>query len=178
MRVLPFLNLVVLTALVGMSALLWPVLPERLPLHFGLDGTPDRWGDRTAWWWMPALGVALTALFAGLSRWMEAHPPLINIPGKERLLALPPERQRPVLRRVGDLLWGVNALALALLVVIQWSIYQTAVAGPSRGLSIAVVLLAVATGPLILLGLPWVDAELARQAKAHQAETASRGGTA
>lgn len=172
MRPLVFVNLVLLAALLVVSAWLWPSLPEALPQHFGLDGTPDRWGGRSTWWWMPVLALVMTGFFAVIARWAMRNPGRVNMPGKDRLLALPPERQRPVLVRTADLLWFTNALTLLLFGVIQWSIYHTAITGPSQGLSVAVLLLAVGMGPMILLGLPWIDAELKRQTHAHQAESA------
>lgn len=32
----------------GFAALLYPGLPERVPVHFGADGRPDGWGDRNS----------------------------------------------------------------------------------------------------------------------------------
>jgi uncharacterized membrane protein len=42
-RVLPF---VVVGVAFLLSALAWPHLPERMPVHWGLSGEPDRWGAR------------------------------------------------------------------------------------------------------------------------------------
>lgn len=44
---------------VGMSALAAPSLPARVPVHWGLDGQPDRWGSR---WELLLLGPGLVLL--------------------------------------------------------------------------------------------------------------------
>src|SRR5690606_39344895 len=103
MRTAALLNVLLLAAFLAMSAWLWPSLPEPIPVHFGLDGTPDRWGSRATWWLLPGLAVFLTVFLGALGRWSTSRPHLVNLPGKERLLALPPERRRPVLTRVADL---------------------------------------------------------------------------
>ena len=42
----------------------WRQLPQTVPLHFGFDGTPDRWGGKESLWMTPALALAV---FAGLT---------------------------------------------------------------------------------------------------------------
>lgn len=66
---------------------LWSLtrLPERVPLHFGGGGDPDRWGTRAeALWTTGLVGLGTAALFAGLValvRRVPAHA--INVPHPE-----------------------------------------------------------------------------------------------
>ena len=55
------LSLVLLGALLVVTALFYPRLPDTIPIHFGLDGEPDRWGSRAHLFALPALltGVLL-----------------------------------------------------------------------------------------------------------------------
>ncbi|GAA1145276.1 DUF1648 domain-containing protein [Ornithinicoccus hortensis] len=64
----------------------WFVLPDRVPIHFGVGGDPDRWVDRTrAVLEMGAVvgGVALVFLLlaAGVRR---VSPALINLPPRQK----------------------------------------------------------------------------------------------
>jgi len=34
-------------------------LPEKIPLHFGADGTADRFGDRSSIWLVPIIGCIM-----------------------------------------------------------------------------------------------------------------------
>ena len=55
--------------LLGMFALLllnYSSLPAQVPIHFGLNGQPDRYGSRSAIWLLPLLGLAFYAGFIGL----------------------------------------------------------------------------------------------------------------
>lgn len=57
----------VVAAMVGASLWVWDQAPDSLPVHFGLDGTPDRWGSKLeALLAIPALTGVLGALMAGL----------------------------------------------------------------------------------------------------------------
>jgi hypothetical protein len=49
--------------LVAYVASVYPTLPETIPVHFGLDGTPNRWGNKTEMLWL----IGLAALFPGLN---------------------------------------------------------------------------------------------------------------
>jgi uncharacterized membrane protein len=37
----------------------YPSLPARFPIHFGIDGRPDGWGNKRMLWLMPALSVVI-----------------------------------------------------------------------------------------------------------------------
>lgn len=55
----------VVAAMLAASAWAWPQAPAQLPVHWGLDGAPDRWGLKAvALLVHPTVGAALSALFA------------------------------------------------------------------------------------------------------------------
>jgi uncharacterized membrane protein len=65
-RALPFVFIAVAFLL---SALAWPHLGERMPVHWGITGEPDRWGSRTEGTLMlPAMLVGLVLLMRFLPR--------------------------------------------------------------------------------------------------------------
>jgi uncharacterized membrane protein len=67
---LPALALVVLS--LAIAAWVWPHMADRLPVHWGLDGRPDRWGGRAEALLMP---VAILAFIYLLFRVLPALDP-------------------------------------------------------------------------------------------------------
>jgi uncharacterized membrane protein len=147
------LNLLLLAALLAGSAVAWPSLPARIPAHFDFAGTPDRWVQTTwfSWFALPLLAVALNVLLFGVAALSTRNPRYINLPGKERLLALPVERQQSVMATIRE---GLEALAAPLTLafgLIQLGVYRTAIGQGGRTELVAaheVILLAT---PLIAI---------------------------
>src|SRR5512140_2686155 len=54
--------LVAFLASAAASLAIWPRLPERVPIHWGLDGQPDRWGS--------PLGAVLLGPLLVLGLWL------------------------------------------------------------------------------------------------------------
>jgi len=52
----------------GALLLLIPELPDRIPMHWGLDGQVDRWGDRNNMIWLGAMGSMVWALMTWLPK--------------------------------------------------------------------------------------------------------------
>jgi uncharacterized membrane protein len=71
-------------------------LPDRVPVHFGISGTPDRWGSKSELFALVAIAWGLTILFYALTLAMPRlarNPRYLNIPRKEEFLKLRPEKQ-------------------------------------------------------------------------------------
>jgi uncharacterized membrane protein len=74
----------------------YPALPDRIPVHFGMSGTPDRWGSKSELFILVALSWGLTVIFYALAMSMPRfarNPRYLNIPHKREFLKLPAERQ-------------------------------------------------------------------------------------
>lgn len=54
----------------------WGVLPDRIPIHFGLGGQPDAWGDKVTILLMPAVAAIMFAVLTAVSR----YPHTFNYP--------------------------------------------------------------------------------------------------
>jgi uncharacterized membrane protein len=54
----------------------WAVLPDRIPIHFGLGGQPDAWGDKVTIWMLPALAAIIFVVLTAVSR----YPHTFNYP--------------------------------------------------------------------------------------------------
>lgn len=157
------------------SAAAWPALPDPVPSRVS-GGEIVAWADKSAssWFLLPALATALLLLVIVVTRLASRRPALLNIPGKEQLLALPPARQAPVLAEAAGLIDGSSALMMAVFGAAQYARWHVANGGSSDTVLLLVLPLAVLSTPLVLgLWLPRITNELERQVKAHRAE----GGT-
>jgi uncharacterized membrane protein len=54
----------------------WAVLPDRIPIHFGLGGLADAWGDKVMIWIVPAVAAIIFAVLTAVSR----YPHTFNYP--------------------------------------------------------------------------------------------------
>jgi hypothetical protein len=68
----------------------WNSLPDRIPVHFGFDGRPDRWGRRRQAWIVPCLALAIYGVLSylgGAWAWLMDNQP--GVPhGKEPMLLM------------------------------------------------------------------------------------------
>ena len=153
--------------LVAGAGWLWPDVPARIPVHFGLSGEPDRWVERSLLGWLelPLVGLALAAVMEGTAWWIQRPgAPGLNLPNKDAVLALPPERQRPVVGRVVRWLYRLGGVVAVGFVLIQVGAWRAA-----HGVDGSDWVLAGALGTAVasVLALPWmlvdVNAELKRQ---------------
>lgn len=91
-------GMVAVNLLTAMS--LWTTLPERFPVHFDFSGHPDRFAERSSFefFLLPALSLFLTGLLLGIThfadRLADSHPEWINVPNKERFLALRADQRK------------------------------------------------------------------------------------
>ena len=73
----------------------YPALPARIPVHFGISGAPDRWGSKSELFLFVGVSWGLTVLFYALTLSMPRlarNPQYLNIPHKWEFLKLPAER--------------------------------------------------------------------------------------
>ena len=165
------LNLLLVAALWIGSALAWPGLPEQVPQHIAADGVVT-WRATTVWSWflLPALATLVLGLLHVVKRATVRRPGLLNIPGREQLLALPAERQVPVIAKAHDMVEGTISIMLIIFGVVQTGLWHTAHGGSSEAVLMVVLPLAVLSTPLVLgIWLPRIHDELDKQVRAHRA---------
>ena len=95
------------------------VLPDRVPLHFGADGSPDRWGTPArAVGEMAVVGLLLGGLMFALamSAWRLPFD-FVSIPDKEFWAR--PENQRVARRRLQDDMYHVGGSLMLFLTAVQ-----------------------------------------------------------
>lgn len=154
-----------------LSALAWPRLPREIPRHIDAQGSVT-WTATTpgSWFMMPAIATAAVLLMALVRRAARRRPALLNIPGKEELMTLPPERQAPVLDRAIEMIDGTAVVMMLIFGAVQLGIWRAAHGGSADSVLVIVLPLAVLSTPLVLgVWLPRISNELERQVKAHRA---------
>lgn len=148
-RTLFGLTWVLLGLYVAATVLVWPRLPARIPIHFGLGGNPNRWTDTMeSWFLLPAIAVTMVLMIQGLGWAARRTPQLWNVPEKERFLGLPSEQRAPIVATLEAFLGVAAVLVTLLFAAIQVGIYTTAT-GRTEGLPWYVDLAMVA----VLVGL-------------------------
>ena len=143
-------------ALVVAAALAWPALPDRIPTHFDAVGQPDAWGDRSLalWLLMPLLAVASSALMDWSAQTIRRRPesPLVNLPYKDQVLALPSEPRATVLSWQAIAIYVAGVSIVVALALVQASIWTTAHGADGATLNNVAVGLAL-VAPLAAVGV-------------------------
>lgn len=143
-------NILVLTALAAWSLSVYDQLPDRIALHFGLDGTPDRWGARSlpSWMVLPMVGIGLTLFMRGVSALVRRNPDVLNMPDAKAYRKLEHADKLRVVEIQLEMLAYVELIMSVLFCVLQIGSYETAM-GTSDGLpvyaGVAIVLSMVAS---------------------------------
>lgn len=129
------INAVILTFGTVWGFSLWNSLPDRIPVHFGFDGMPDRWTEKG---WelviLIILPLIMTALLYGLTALSRRYTWMLNVPDKDKLLALPPARQEPFWDTLWEFMAGLAGTISLLFFSIVHSTARVAMGGQA-GLS-------------------------------------------
>ncbi|CAN5599229.1 hypothetical protein BH23BAC4_BH23BAC4_00150 [soil metagenome] len=140
-------------AMVAGSVLAYGSLPERIPLHFDVAGTPGNYQATSPLTWFGTVGIALLlgGMCYALAVVLPRYPKLINVPDKRRFMALPREGQLRISRLGQTLLFGTTTFLLLLFGLVQYGSYQVAV-GVSDGLpgSVSVAILGLIFTSMIM----------------------------
>jgi uncharacterized membrane protein len=139
------------------AACVWPRLPEQLPVHFGIDGTPDRFAPKaeSSWFELPLVATALAAGVWVLER-ITLHlalrrPHWLNVPRKEVFLALGPDARVRVVRPMAVSLRGALAPVSWVFTFIMLVVYVTATGGSVGGGAFV-----AATIACVVVSLAWI----------------------
>lgn len=152
-RILGGINLLAVVGMWAFSAWAWPRLPGRIPLHFGPDGTPDRWGPPTAtnWFLLPTLVVALNLVLLAAGRWIRRDPSRINLPGGQRVDELPEAARTAVGDLMHTTLGVVQLMMNGVFILIQTTQYRVALGASGASAIGGVLLLTLMSGPVFLV---------------------------
>ncbi|RRB11776.1 DUF1648 domain-containing protein [Larkinella knui] len=112
------LNGLTLLLLVGQVALIigyYAQLPETIPVHFGLEGKPDRWGGRGNLVVVPIISAFIGSLFWGVR---QIPADFYNLP-----TALTPENRERQVRNTHEML---AMLTLVTMIFMVWTLWDWA----------------------------------------------------
>src|SRR5262245_9903463 len=70
------ISLALVAVMFLMLRLHWAEMPDRVPRHFDVTGTPNRWGGKGWLWGLPLTALGMYILMTAASRF----PRLINLP--------------------------------------------------------------------------------------------------
>lgn len=114
-----------LAAYVALCLIVYPMLPERVPFHFGRSGVVDDWADRSllAWLALPAFLTVLLLLMELATRSSVKHPQWWNLPEKRRFLALSEAQRAPIYAELRMLMDTIGIAVLLLFGAIQYLMY-------------------------------------------------------
>jgi uncharacterized membrane protein len=149
------LNLLLLGALFAGSVMVYPRLPERIPMHFDLSGQPDAWERRSlaAWLMLPVIATGTALLLEAASRHSVRNPQPWNVPDKARFLALTPGARAPIIHRLQNFMGLVGVTVTVLMMVVQASVYLAAIKPVPRMPAYALAAIVLHVGVLLVAGL-------------------------
>ena len=150
-----FLGILSLLAIVQ-NAIYWTKLPERVATHFGANGQPNDWMDRTSGTvLMLVVQVAVPWLIVGLAYLTKYLPAsLINIPHREYWLA--PERRATSLFYVQRLVIAIACVMSMFMMSINHLIFRANMAATSLNMTaFTVVMVLYLSGMAVLVVAMW-----------------------
>lgn len=113
----------------GLCVVAAMTLPERVPLHFGGGGEPDRWGSRTeAVVTMAGLTAGLALLLGLLATFVPRAPKeMVNLKERDKEWWFStPERQAAFRRRLSTDLHAIGAATIAVVALVDVQVLLSA----------------------------------------------------
>lgn len=122
-------NAVLLVLLWAGSLWAYAHLPDTMPGHFDLMGQVSYRTETTLarWLLMPILGLLIAASLYTVAYLMQRFPQAMNVPDPDTFERLTPDRRAVVVHLVQDVMYGIAALLLLVITVLQIGIYSVAV---------------------------------------------------
>ncbi len=123
-RVLAIIHIGLIIALWVIPAFAYASLPDRIPVHFNINGEPDRWAEKSGWslFMLPAIWTVLGALIFVLLRYRRAF----NYPRKGEVNKLPEKYQIPVHILNRQFILVVFVVIGAMFVYLEYAIVDSA----------------------------------------------------
>ena len=104
-RLVHILNFLMLVFIFALAIESFDRVPDPMPVHYDLNGNPDRWAAKSMAGWLVvpfiALGNTIFMYLIGMCfPWLKDYPHLTNLPKKqkEKYLTLTPEQRLSVLK--------------------------------------------------------------------------------
>jgi len=128
---------------------------------------------QSAWEWflLPGIAVVLVVGIRILAARMEDRPGWLNLPDKARFLALPAERQRPVLQHTRSLVEWIALDVTIIMGLIQLGLYYQRGEDGFNAFLVAGLAYALLVSPIVMfVYISRIQSEVTRQTREHAAE--------
>jgi len=118
------LHIVLMAVLIVYSIVGYTALPDRYPVHFNLQGEPDRWEEKGSleYWLLPVVAVVVGC---GLLILL-GYPHAYNFAQKEQVLRWPPEKRTVVYEKLKEMLLIIAAGVDIIFLAVQHGIVESA----------------------------------------------------
>lgn len=140
-------------ALWGLALWSWGRIPDTVPVHFGADGAPDRWGPASAtnWFTLPGIGLLLNLLMLAATRWLGADPRRVKVAGGRTADELPDAQRDGVVQTTIGTLLLVQIVTNLMFLAIQGAQYRTALGADASAWIQTVLLGGLLSGPVLIV---------------------------
>lgn len=78
-KILEGISVLCIGAIIGVLFINWMSLPDRIPIHFGISGSPDSWGDKIKLIYIPIVMLFIYVLLTIVARFPHTFNYLVEI---------------------------------------------------------------------------------------------------
>ena len=122
------LNWVLVAVFVAGCLAAWPLLPAEIPLHFGLDGTPDEWQakDGGVWFTLPVLCAVLAFVMTRVPKVAATDPGSWNVKNRRLLVSLSTSQREPIVHELEESVAWMAVFVTTVFFVLQGEVFAAA----------------------------------------------------
>lgn len=143
-RRLVIINLLVVVASFAFALFTRDQYPDRYPAHYNFAGEVTRYAssDSSEWLAMPFVALGLFVIMAGVV-WLiwKVPPSLMNVPEKDKFVALSDEQRAPILVAIARVIWVYTLLQTCACLALQDLMLQSARGGSKLVAILALVVI-------------------------------------
>ena len=155
-KTLIYLNIAIVLFTWAIAINVYDELPDRIPTHFGFDGKPDRWSDKTPFrfYMIPVIQSVIVAVFI----WIIRYPKLFNFPQKDDVKKWPEEKRKPVYEYLSKMVLVFGLITNLLFLSVLYSIiYAAKTKTTNKGFLILIIIIGFSFLPLTAYALAKTD---------------------
>lgn len=131
----------------------YPSLPDSVPTGLNAAGAARGMAPTSivSWFFLWGIALGVFSMMQFIASRLDEQPELFNFSEKERLLALPVAFREPVIAEMRRFMHAVGAMTGSTMLLVQISMWRSALGERPSGLLAAVLVIAVLITPLLFL---------------------------